>query len=93
MWPSEKKTQVSSYQAGPAGDAHPGVQDGGEEDEEQQGEEEGRAADELKEVERGAADTGADHLLQDEGHEGEELTERQTSDDQRVAVQRVRTRS
>lgn len=84
---------MSSYQAGPAGDAHPGVQDGGEEDEEQQGEEEGRAADELKEVERGAADAAADHLLQDEGHEGEQLTETQTSDYQRVSVRRVRTRS
>ena len=53
------------------------MQVGGEEDEEQQGEEEGCAADKLKEVEGGAADAVFDHLLQDEGHEGEELTGRQ----------------
>lgn len=68
---------IRSYQTGPAGDADPGVQGGGEEDEQQQGEEEGRAADELKEVEGGAADAAAHHLLQDEGHERQELMERE----------------
>ncbi len=77
-WPSEGSTQtgVSSYQASPGGDADFGVQRGGEEDEEQQGEEEGRAADKLKEVESGAGGAAAHHLLQDEGHEGQQLTER-----------------
>lgn len=45
----------------------------GQEDEEQQREEEGHAADELKEVEGGAVDAAADQLLQDEGHKGQEL--------------------
>lgn len=50
------------------------MQRGGEEDDEQQGEEEGCTADKLKEVEGAAADAAGDHLLQDEGHEGQELT-------------------
>lgn len=65
-------TSVEKVQDRPAGDADPRVQVGGEEDEEQQGEEEGRAADELEEVERGAAPAAVDHFLLDEGHEGEE---------------------
>lgn len=56
----------------PAGDAHFVPQVGVQEDEEQQGEEEGRAADELEEVEAGAADAAVHHLLQDEGHQGEQ---------------------
>lgn len=63
-----------SHQPGPAADAHPGVQRGGQEDDEQQGEEEGCAAYKLKEVEAGAADAAVDHLLQDEGHQGQQLT-------------------
>lgn len=46
----------------------------GQEDDEQQREEEGRAADQLKEVEGGAADADTDQLLQDKGHQGQELT-------------------
>lgn len=46
----------------------------GQDDDEQQREEEGRAADKLKEVEGGAADADADQLLQDKGHQGQELT-------------------
>lgn len=49
----------------------------GQEDEQQQGEEEGRAADELKEVERRAAEAAVHRLLQDEGNEGEHLREKQ----------------
>lgn len=49
------------------------VQLSGKEDEQQQGEEEGRAADELKEVERRAGEAAVHHLLQDEGNEGQHL--------------------
>lgn len=70
---------ISSYQTRPAGDSDFVVQYGGEEDEEQEGEEEGCTADKLEKVERTAADTAVDHLLQDEGHKRQELmeTERQ----------------
>lgn len=66
---------ISSYQTGPAGDANFLVQHRGEEDDEQQGEEEGRAAYKLEEVERSTADAAVHHLLQDEGHEGQKLAE------------------
>lgn len=59
-------------QTGPADDGDPGVQAGGEDDEQQHREEERRAAHKLKEVEGEAADATADHLLQEEGHEGED---------------------
>lgn len=58
----------------PAGDAHPCVNGCGQEDDEQQREEKGRAADKLKEVEGRAADTDTDQLLQHKGHQGQELT-------------------
>ena len=64
---------AASYQFGPAVDPDLRVQLCGEEDEEQQGEEEGCAADELEEVEHRAADAAVDHLLQDEGQEGQQL--------------------
>lgn len=64
-----------SYQSGPPVDAHPGVQGGGQEDDEQQGEEEGRAADKLKEVQAGAESAGVDQLLQDDGHQGQQLSQ------------------
>lgn len=64
---------VFPYQLGPAGDAHPAVQVGGQEDEEEHGEEEGRAADELKEVKYPAAQAAGQHLLQHEGQEGQHL--------------------
>lgn len=72
-WKTNK--EISSYQTGPAGDANFGVQHCGEEDEEQQGEEEGRTAHKLEEVESTTGDAAVDHLLQDEGHEGQKLTE------------------
>lgn len=62
-----------THHFGPAFDADLLVQPGGEEDEEQQGEEEGRAADELKKVEGVAVPTAGDQLLQDEGHQGQDL--------------------
>ena len=61
----------------PAGDAKPCVKGGGQDDEEQQREEEGRATDKLKEVKGRAVDTDADQLLQDKGHQGQELTRKQ----------------
>lgn len=64
---------AASYHFGPTADADLLVQAGGEEEEEQAGEEEGRAADELKEVERRTPQAAADGLLQDEGHEGQHL--------------------
>lgn len=67
---------ICSYQTGPAVDADFGVQYCGEEDEEQQGEEEGRTAHKLEEVESSAADAAVDDLLQDEGHERQKLTGR-----------------
>lgn len=67
--------EEETHQFGPAGDADLLVQAGGEEDEEQRGEEERRAADELEEVQGGAADAAGHQLLQDEGHQGQELRE------------------
>lgn len=63
-----------TYHAPPAGGAHPCVKGCGQEDDEQQREEEGHAAGKLKEVEGRAADTERDQLLQDKGHQGQELT-------------------
>lgn len=62
---------VNQVHFGPVLDADFFVQLSGKEDEQQQGEEEGRAADELKEVERRAAEAAVHRLLQDEGNEGE----------------------
>lgn len=67
------KTQSFPYHHGPAGDAHSAVQVGGQEDEEEQGEEEGRAADELEEVEHPAVQAAGQHLFQHEGQEGQQL--------------------
>lgn len=53
------------------------VQLSGKEDEQQQGEEEGRAADELEEVERRAGGAAVHRLLQDEGNEGQHLRDKQ----------------
>ena len=64
---------METYQLGPAGDAHHAAEPGGQQDEEEQGEEEGRAADELKEVERATAQTAAHHLLHHEGQERQQL--------------------
>ena len=74
---------METYQRGPAGDAHHAVELGGQEDEEEQGEEEGRAADELKEVERPAVQTAFHHLLHHEGQERQQL-EAQRSHSQRL---------
>lgn len=63
-----------TYQALPAGGRQPCVKGRGQEDDKEQREEEGRAADKLKEVEGGAADADADQLLQDKGHQGQQLT-------------------
>lgn len=64
-------TGVTKVHIGPGGDADFFVQRSGEEDEQQQGEEEGCAADKLKEVERRTADAAVNRLLQDEGDEGQ----------------------
>lgn len=48
------------------------MQEGGEEDEEQGSENEGRTADKLKEVERRTVIASSDHLLQDKGQEGQD---------------------
>lgn len=66
-----------TYYALPAGGAHPHVKGCGQEDDEQQCEEKGDAADKLKEVQRWAADADADQLLQDEGHQWQELARNQ----------------
>lgn len=64
------------HQFGPAADADSPVQRRGEKDEEEECEEEGRAAHKLKEVKSAAGNATAHHFLQDERHEGQELEER-----------------
>lgn len=66
-----------SYHSGPGLDVNLFMQLSRKEDEQQQGEEEGRAADELKEVERRAGEAAVHRLLQDEGNEGQHLREKQ----------------
>lgn len=57
----------------PAADAHPVVEGRGQQDEQQQGEEESRAADKLKGVETEADCAALDQLLQEQGHQGQNL--------------------
>lgn len=64
---------LSTHQGGPAADAHSLVQGGSEEDEEESCEEEGCAADKLKEVQRRAAHTVRHYLFKNEGHKRQEL--------------------
>lgn len=66
----------NSHQFGPAVDSDFQVQRCAEEDEEEECEEEGRAAHKLKEVKSAAGSAGVHHLLQHERHEGQELEEK-----------------
>lgn len=67
------KATSEAHHDWPAADAHPAVEGRGQQGEQQQREEEGGAADELEGVEAEAAGAAVDQLLQEQGHQGQQL--------------------